>query len=93
MVSNEHLEDIEEVKCYYPTEEEFINPIDYIEKLYSEGGSKYGIVKIIPPKSVFNPVLAFNQTSDAKLPCRYQVLQELAQGKVSFSRYNETDNL
>lgn len=37
--SNEVLLDsIEEMKTFYPTEEEFkLNPIEYIEKLYKEG--------------------------------------------------------
>lgn len=31
------LDSIEEMKTYYPTCEEFKNPIDYIEKISSEG--------------------------------------------------------
>lgn len=61
------------MKVYYPTKEEFTNPIDYIEKLYKEGASEYGCVKIIPPKD-FRPPLAFNRESSQKLPTRFQVL-------------------
>ena len=53
------LDDIEPVKVYYPTTEEFYKPFDYIESLYQAGAAKYGIIKIVPPKD-FNPVLAFD---------------------------------
>jgi len=58
----------------------------YIEYLYEkEKAYKYGIVKIIPPAS-YRPALAFDMFSKQKLPTRYQVLQELTQGKVSYPR-------
>lgn len=72
------LDEIEEVKTYYPTEEEFKEPMKYIEHLYyHEHAQKYGIVKIVPPAS-FAPPLAFDQFSKQKLPTRYQVLQSLS---------------
>ena len=56
----------------------------YIEYLYEkEKAYRYGIVKIIPPAS-YRPALAFDMFSKQKLPTRYQVLQELTQGKVSY---------
>lgn len=56
---------------FHPTEEEFKNPIDYIEKLYDHyGASEYGTVKIIPPKS-FKPPNVWDKESDRKLPTRY----------------------
>lgn len=45
----ESLDIIEEMKTYYPTTEEFKNPVAYIEQLYSEGAHKYGAIKIVPP--------------------------------------------
>ena len=37
---------------YYPTEEEFLSPIDYIESLYHDkNAQQYGCIKIVPPKS------------------------------------------
>ena len=54
------LDDIEEVKTFYPTEEQFRDPMKYIEYLnVEEGAHKYGIVKIVPPAS-FCPPLAFD---------------------------------
>lgn len=32
-----NLDDIEEMKTFHPTLEEFKNPIEYVEKLYKEG--------------------------------------------------------
>ena len=54
------LDDIEEVKTFYPTEEQFRDPMKYIEYLnVEEEAHKYGIVKIVPPAS-FCPPLAFD---------------------------------
>ncbi len=51
------------MKTYYPTPEQFKNPITYIEQLFKEGAAEYGLVKIVPPKE-FRPRLSFNQFSD-----------------------------
>lgn len=69
----ESLDVIEEVKTYYPSQEEFKNPLIYVEKLYQEGASKYGIIKIVPPKD-FKPTMSFDVFSDQKLPSRFQIL-------------------
>lgn len=61
--STQKLEVIEDMKTFRPTEEEFKNPISYIEQLFNEGAHKYGVIKIIPPKS-FKPHLAFNMFND-----------------------------
>jgi len=68
--SDEALQNLEEMKTLYPTEQEFANPLVYFEKLYAEGFDQYGVVKIIPPKD-FKPALAFDQFSERKLPTRY----------------------
>ena len=66
-----NLTDIEDMPVFYPTEEEFKNPIDYIEKLYDHyEASEYGTVKVVPPKS-FKPKCVFDTESDRKLPTRY----------------------
>ena len=79
---NASITEIEEMKTFYPTEEEFsVGPLNYIEHLIKNlDASKYGCVKIIPPAS-FRPGLAFDRESNQKLPTRFQVLQDLSQGK------------
>lgn len=50
-----NLDEIEDMPVFHPTEEEFSNPIDYIEKLqHHYGAAEYGTIKVIPPKS-FKP--------------------------------------
>ena len=75
------------MKAFYPTEEEFLEPIIYIEKLFKEGASKYGCVKIIPPSS-FKPPYSFNKCSKQKLPFRSQTVQNLSRGKVKIFGLN-----
>ena len=75
---NENLDMIDSMPVFRPTEEEFQNPINYIEYLYTQKNAhQYGCVKIIPPKS-FKPPLAFDINSNRKMPTRYQVLQKLS---------------
>jgi len=71
---------------FYPTEQEFRDPVVYIDSLKGEA-SAFGCLKIIPPDS-FKPPLAFDTESDIKLPSRYQVLQQLSQG-VPFNQNTE----
>ncbi|KAK3112240.1 hypothetical protein LTR53_011696 [Teratosphaeriaceae sp. CCFEE 6253] len=54
----ERLFGIPEAPTYYPTEEEFRDPMDYMRKITPQG-RKYGIVKIVPPES-WNPSFAIN---------------------------------
>ena len=70
------------MKTYRPTEAEFTDPLVYIDKLIRTEDiiAKYGCVKIVAPAS-FKPELAFDRQSQQKLPTRYQILQELSQGK------------
>lgn len=73
---------VEPMKVYKPSNSEFKEPIEYIEKIYKEGAWKYGCVKIIPPND-FKPPFSVDTESKTKLPYRSQVLQNLSQGKVS----------
>lgn len=49
---------LEEAPTFYPTKEEFKDPLAYIEKISAEG-AKYGIIKIIPP-SDYKPEFCLN---------------------------------
>jgi len=53
-----HIHGIAEAPTFRPTEEEFKDPMEYMRKIAPEG-SKYGIVKIIPPDS-WNPEFALD---------------------------------
>lgn len=46
---NKRIFGIKEAPTFYPTREEFKDPLSYIEKI-SPQGEKYGIIKIVPPK-------------------------------------------
>ena len=62
------------MKTFYPSEQEFSNPLVYIEDLLrNHQALEYGCVKIVPPPS-FHPGLAFDMESNQKLPTRFQVL-------------------
>lgn len=57
---------VEPMPVFYPSTEEFRNPIDYIEKLMEVDGAniaQYGCIKIVPP-SHFKPPLAFDINSE-----------------------------
>jgi histone demethylase JARID1 len=55
-----------EAPTFYPTEDEFrLGPIEYI-KTIKEAGAKYGIVKVVPPKS-WNP--PFVVDTEVRLYC------------------------
>lgn len=49
---------LEEPPTFYPTKEEFKDTYKYIESIAHEG-SKYGVIKIVPPVS-WNPKLALD---------------------------------
>jgi histone demethylase JARID1 len=51
---NERIFGIKEAPTFYPTKEEFKDPLKYIEKISPEG-EKYGIIKIVPPKDYHPP--------------------------------------
>lgn len=56
---------IEEAPTFYPTEEEWKDPFQYMKKIRAEG-EKYGICKLVPPES-WNPDFAIDTEVSALL--------------------------
>jgi histone demethylase JARID1 len=57
------LYELEEAPTFYPTREEFADPLRYIQYVGDPkggNGKAYGIVKIVPPKG-WNPEFVLNQ--------------------------------
>ncbi|CEP14172.1 hypothetical protein [Parasitella parasitica] len=65
---------IEEAPTFYPTKDEFKDPLSYIEKISPEG-EKYGIIKIIPPKD-YNPDFSL-KTETFRFRTRIQKLNSM----------------
>mmetsp|Transcript_1069 Transcript_1069/g.1718 ORF Transcript_1069/g.1718 Transcript_1069/m.1718 type:complete len:305 (+) Transcript_1069:140-1054(+) len=63
---------------YYPTVEQFKDPLSYIESIRDEA-EKYGVVKIVPPEG-WNPPDRINFDSDYKMPTKKQNISSLQQG-------------
>uniref|UniRef100_A0A7N0VHE2 Uncharacterized protein n=2 Tax=Kalanchoe fedtschenkoi TaxID=63787 RepID=A0A7N0VHE2_KALFE len=59
---------------YYPTEEEFEDPLEYIDKIRPEA-EPYGICKIVPPKT-WKPPFALDLTSFS-FPTKTQAIHQL----------------
>lgn len=65
---------IEEAPTFYPTEDEFSDPLRYIEKISPEG-EKYGIIKIVPPSN-YNPDFSL-KTESFRFKTRIQKLNSM----------------
>ena len=81
----QELAELEDVPVFRPTEEEFQNPIRYLEKIFTQHAGEYGVAKIVPPAS-FRPPVCFPANPKKPLPYRLQELQVLSQARV-FSKY------
>ena len=69
--ANASIGDIEQMKTFYPTEEEFsMGPCAYAEHIIgTQNARSYGCVKIVPPSS-FKPDCAFDKEAGTKLLTR-----------------------
>ncbi|EPB88990.1 hypothetical protein HMPREF1544_04251 [Mucor circinelloides 1006PhL] len=65
---------IEEAPTFYPTKDEFKDPLRYIDKI-SPQGEKYGIIKIVPPKD-YNPDFSL-KTESFRFKTRIQKLNKM----------------
>jgi len=72
--------DIEESVVYHPSEEEFRDPLKFINSIREEA-EKYGICKIVPPAGWRPPHQERRQTSTARMPTKLQCINELQEGK------------
>jgi hypothetical protein len=58
----------------HPTEEEFAEPMRYIQLLHQRYGKEHGIVKIVPPKD-WNPTLGISFDEFTFTTCEQQIDQ------------------
>ncbi|GAA5807670.1 hypothetical protein MFLAVUS_001041 [Mucor flavus] len=65
---------IQEAPTFYPTKDEFKDPLGYIEKI-SPQGEKYGIIKIVPPKD-YKPEFSL-KTENFRFKTRIQKLNSM----------------
>lgn len=70
---------IPSAKTYYPSAEEFQNPLKYVEKIRQEA-ERFGICKIVPPKE-WNPPTLIDFNSNKEFPTRKQKIHNLQEGK------------
>lgn len=93
-IKNSHLDrkrveyEIPEAPTYFPTIEEFKNPLAYIRSI-SDEASKYGICKIVPPKE-WNPPCNIDMKSKIKFPTKNQRIDTL-QESVGFDEGKDYD--
>lgn len=60
---------IQEAPVYYPTHQEFKEPLKYIESIADEG-KKYGIVKVVPPEG-WQPSFALDTEVSSRERCSW----------------------
>jgi len=71
--------DIPDAPVYYPTVEEFKDPMAYIDSIREEA-SKFGICKIVPPKE-WNPPCQVDFKDARRFQTRRQEINTLQEGK------------
>jgi histone demethylase JARID1 len=71
--------EIREGPTYYPSTEEFKDPLKYIRSISTEA-AQYGICKIVPPKE-WNPPCQVSLDDPRRFPTKRQEINVLQQGK------------
>eukprot|EP00957_Ditylum_brightwellii_P189121 14395848-Ditylum_brightwellii.AAC.1 len=83
--SAEDFLDVPEAPTYYPTEEEFSHPLEYLRKVRDEA-AHYGICRIVPPAS-WAPPFALDKDKFS-FKTRIQAVNEL-QSRESAAQSND----
>ena len=71
--------DVPDAPVYYPTVEEFMNPLKYISSIRAEA-ERYGICKIVPPAE-WRPPCMLDFNDPRKFPTKLQVINVLQEGQ------------
>lgn len=80
-VDNVNTDDlpIAEAPVYYPTVDEFRDPIAYVQRITPEA-SKFGICRIVPPEGWANPT-QFDFASPRRFPTKLQRMNLMQEGR------------
>lgn len=70
---------IDDAPVFHPTEEEFRDPLAYIDSIRDDVEDEYGICKIVPPAS-WRPPVMFDDGKVETFPTRIQPIHRLQEG-------------
>ncbi|RHY75549.1 hypothetical protein DYB30_008623 [Aphanomyces astaci] len=79
-VGYEEVAPVAPARVFYPTMEEFANPVAYINHVAKEG-ARYGIAKIVPPKGWAPPHMINYDNDTHKFETKLQKVHRLQEGK------------
>ncbi|KAF0687904.1 Aste57867_20396 [Aphanomyces stellatus] len=79
-VSYTEVQPLPPAPVYYPTVDEFANPMKYIDSIAKEG-AQYGVVKIVPPKGWSPPQMIDFNNDTTVFETKLQKVHRLQEGK------------
>ncbi|KAL6950765.1 hypothetical protein ACO0QE_000046 [Hanseniaspora vineae] len=91
MSRNKKMEDytLEEIPSFYPTEEEFSDPIDYLSQAHiMKNGMKYGMIKLIPPESFKKQLSRSKEPTDGNNTVDHSSIMEASKFKFRIRQQN-----